>query len=272
MIIHDEFPFDFETLLKKTEEDELILVLGGIDTGKSTLIKALYHRLGGEVVDSDVGQPDIGPPGLISRGTYEEGMMDAYFVGDITPRGNLVPVMVGIAKMVKASSVPCFVDTDGWVEGDAARVYKCELIDLLEPDRLVLLEKGDELNMFGSGLSDPQIIRLPAQEGGKKSPGERAANRMRRFKYYFSRTKKCFKEWNQLRIRGSMIGLNERAGLVSRRHKHRLVGCYKRFDFRGLGTVSKVTKEGIEILAPSEDFDTLKLGKIRVKPSGRQIE
>lgn len=271
MIDTDGFPFDFETVLKRVEGDELILVLGGVDTGKTTLIKALYRRLGGKVVDSDVGQPDIGPPGLISRGTYEEGMNDAYFVGDITPRGNLVQVMVGISKMVKEAGVPCFLDTDGWVDGDAAEVYKSELIEMLEPDGLILLEKGNELDKFGLGLPDPQVIRIPAQETGKKSPGERAANRTRRFKYYFSRTKKRFKKWDQVSIRDYMTGLNGRTELVRERHKNRLVGCYKRFDFRGLGTVRKATEEGIEIFAPSEDFYTLKLGKIKVKPSGRQI-
>lgn len=50
----------------------------------------------------------------------------------------MVGVIAGIARLAWNSPGLCFVDTDGWVEGGAAGVYKSELIDVLEPDKLMV--------------------------------------------------------------------------------------------------------------------------------------
>ena len=272
MIDRDKFPFDYDSLLGELSGEKIILVLGGIDTGKTTLIRALHEDIGGEVIDGDVGQPEIGPPGIISRGTYGDGLEDGYFVGDITPRDNLVQVVGGISKMAKDCDLPCFVDTDGWVEGGAAGVYKSELIELLEPDKVILLEKENELENFCSQISEERMVRLNAQTLRGKSPGERAANRARRFKYYFFRGKCFFKSWDSVKVGGSLVDLKGRRELETGRHKNRLAGCYRGFDFECLGIIREVRSEGIEVYTLSKKFDTLKLGKIKVEPSGRQIE
>ncbi|MFP4589603.1 MAG: Clp1/GlmU family protein [Candidatus Acetothermia bacterium] len=266
-----EFPFDFQDLLKKIGDSDLILVLGGVDTGKTTLIKGLQNQLGGEVIDSDVGQSSIGPPALVSRGTFRDGLINANFVGDLTPRGNLIQVMTGIAKMAYKSTSPCVVDTDGWIEGEGAQLYKCELIDLLEPDILILLEREDELEGFRTNLSASHLIRLPAQNRGTKSAGERATNRTRSFKYYFYRAKNRFRKWDQIVVTDPSLGLKSKEELNRANEKHRLVGCYRKFQFLGLGTISALGEKGIEIFTPSENFNRVKLGKIKVKPSGHQI-
>ena len=312
------FPFELDDVLNRIESSNKIMVLGGMDTGKTTLIRKLHGNTGGSIIDGDLGQPEIGPPGLISLGTYRNGVEDGYFVGSFTPRGNLVQVMTGIAKMLSLNWNRCFVDTDGWIEGNAAGVYKGELIGLVEPDSLILLQREDELEKFCTYLPEERVIRLKAQEKGEKPRGERSANRIRKFKYYFSRSRRFEKSWDEIRIVGTLLGGRDKipgdklegffggrvlAGWKSgnalavisgtspgspgklkekfnataiERHgieelKYRLVGCYSGSKFSGEGTITDITPEGIEVLAPEEDFDALKPGKERVKPSGRSL-
>lgn len=290
-----------------------------MDTGKTTLIRELQGKLGGLVIDGDLGQSEIGPPGLISLGTYESGMEDGYFVGSFTPRGNLVQVMTGIAKLVNQDPERCFIDTDGWIDGEAARVYKGELISLVDPDSLLLLQREDELEKFANYLSGDRVITLTAQKLDEKTRGERTANRIRKFKFYFSRSKRIKKDWEELKIAGTLLGRGEKippaqleksvrgevtAGwkygntlsIISTSQpdsrsvlkkkfrvkwiehhsttdlKYRLVGCYRDGSFLGEGTITELSSDGIEILAPNHEFNQVKTGKERVKPSGRSIK
>ena len=57
--------------LSDLPETPVIMVIGEIDTGKSTLVAliAQWFRENGKkvaVVDSDIGQSDVGPPGFVS--------------------------------------------------------------------------------------------------------------------------------------------------------------------------------------------------------------
>ena len=204
-----DFSFEIEEVLKNIGTDDTMLVLGGTDTGKTTLIKRLHERLGGKVIDGDLGQPEIGPPGLLSRGSYGNGMENGYFVGGFTPRGNLVQVMTGIARLIRTGARPLFVDTDGWIDGDAALVYKGELISLIDPDVLLLLERNSELEKFSTFLSPEKTISLSALTGAKKSRGERAANRIRKLKYYFSRASRVRRSWSEVSVAGTLLGKGE---------------------------------------------------------------
>jgi len=314
----EKFSKKIEELKEKISRDDLIMVLGGMDTGKTTLTRGLLETLGGKVIDTDPGQPGLGPPGLITSGSYAEGVEDAYFVGDFTPRGNLVEVITGVAKVEKGSGRPCFVDTDGWVEGGAAGAYKGGLISLLEPDLLLLLERGCELEAFASYLPPEKVVRYEIGHMGEKTQGERAANRVRKLKYYFSQGRTVRKSWSEVRFAGTLIGNGEdvseqlapgipesgpvkawRTGnqltvLSGSREEalaqfeasdeitkvnhhpiedlaYRFVGCYQGSRFTGIGTVTDVTRKGIEVLTTGTEFDLVKLGKVRVRPSGRTI-
>lgn len=316
---HPSSPFDLDRVLKEIEDSTRIMVLGAMDTGKTTLIRELQGKLGGLVIDGDLGQSAIGPPGLISLGTYENGMEDGYFVGSFTPRGNLVQVMTGISKLVSRNPERCFIDTDGWIDGEAARVYKGELICLVEPDVLLLLQQEDELEKFATYPSRSRVINLKAQKREEKTRGERSANRIRKFKFYFSRSRRIKKNWEELRIAGTLLGRGKnisparlkkslggevtagwkygstltvlstsqpgpRSGLKKRFNvkridhhstselKYRLVGCYRDGSFVGVGTVTGLRSEGIEILTPKKKFNQVKPGKERVKPSGRNFK
>lgn len=161
------------------------LFLGASDVGKTTLIRELHGRLGGQIVDGDIGQSWIGPPGVVSVGT-PEGMQAGYFVGDVSPRGSFLQVTTGIALMARRAARPCLIDTDGYVADGAALAYKTELINLVKPDLLVLMQRGDELGYYKlyarKGIA---IIDLPMDHQTEKTREERIRTREGAFREYF---------------------------------------------------------------------------------------
>ena len=93
--------------------DRVILMMGAKDTGKTTCTRDLANELFRRgysvgVIDADVGQSDIGPPTTIGFGTVETVLEDLshavvrhlYFVGSISPKGHLLPVITGTRKML----------------------------------------------------------------------------------------------------------------------------------------------------------------------------
>lgn len=184
-----------EALVARVSDEDVVLVLGDVDTGKTYLIKKLWAKIGGEVVDADVGQSDIGPPAVISRGNYKIGAKGGYFVGDVSPRGNLLQVLTGVRLMVSRSSKPCLIDTDGYVRGKTALAFKSAMVNLVAPDKLLLLQRANELEHYKvyerRGI---EIIEIKAQSGSKKGREERIENRERAFSNYFKQAKtKSFK-------------------------------------------------------------------------------
>jgi polynucleotide 5'-hydroxyl-kinase GRC3/NOL9 len=158
--------------------ESVVLFLGATDVGKTTLIRVLHKRLGeGQIVDGDVGQSWIGPPAVVSLGT-PGGMESGYFVGDVSPRGNLLQVTTGIALMARRAERPCLIDTDGYLAEGAARAYKSELINLVRPDLLVLMQRGHELDYYKLyAQKGIEVIDLAVAHRGLKTREERIAVR-----------------------------------------------------------------------------------------------
>ena len=113
-----------------------ILVLGGVDRGKSTYCRFLTRRCleTGQrvaVVDTDVGQKDIGPPATLTLGYPEVAQSLAevppvawYFLGATSPAGHLLPMIVGVRQLVDtARAAYIIINTTGFVTGPG-RVLK----------------------------------------------------------------------------------------------------------------------------------------------------
>ena len=49
---------------------------------------------------------------------------------------------------MRGANRPLLIDTDGYIGGGAARAYKSEILNVVRPDLVVLLEKGAELEYF----------------------------------------------------------------------------------------------------------------------------
>lgn len=196
----------WEAALRRAAEVRVILIIGETDTGKTSFTTYLANNLLSHgfrvgVVDADLGQSDIGPPttvglGLISQPVERLGeaeVVGLYFVGSTSPQGHLLPTVIGTKQMVEKAQVLGFdrvlVDTSGLVQGELGRTLKQHKIDLIDPDLLCCLQRGDEcehvLKPYAPGRR-PEILRLaPGPAGRKRSQEERRQHRERTLQAYF---------------------------------------------------------------------------------------
>lgn len=180
------FPNDWHRALKNIEKlierkkRPKILIMGGTDTGKSsfTIFLANYllrreKKIG--IIDADIGQSKIGPPGVIGAGItsapilslYELEIAKGYFVGDKSPTGHLLPMICGIKTLSeyledRVSGV--LVDTTGMIFGGAARALKKHKIEIMRPVLVVTLEENKEMEHIIRGSPNQRFIRLPVPE------------------------------------------------------------------------------------------------------------
>jgi polynucleotide 5'-hydroxyl-kinase GRC3/NOL9 len=141
-----------------------LMVIGASDTGKSTLARYLFQELcrAGLCVaylDGDVGQSTLGLPATmalaLSSGPGDErfnphGPRVTYFVGSTTPRGHMLPVVVGAyrlqQKALALGAEVVVVDTTGLVDpAEGGRALKQWKIELLAPSMVIGLQRGREL-------------------------------------------------------------------------------------------------------------------------------
>ncbi len=195
---------DFLPRLRALPRGAVVLVLGGTDHGKTTWVKDTAQALaaGGlniGVVDCDIGQSEIGPPGTVgaafaAAGTEFKSLRDlpplgGYFVGAVSPVRQILTVCTGavsmarVAKRAKPDLV--LVDTDGMVTGGAARAYKKKLAELLLPQVVVALTRKSEMDpllALFSHLDAPEVWRVPVPpEARRKTPATRTTRRAARF-------------------------------------------------------------------------------------------
>ncbi|MCS7223965.1 MAG: Clp1/GlmU family protein [Armatimonadetes bacterium] len=162
MIIPDEWARAVEHIQQDDRSLAKVMVVGAIDTGKTTfcglLAKSLWQAgWRTAVVDADLGQSDIGLPTTIGVGVVENWFdtlsevpcRSAYFVGNVSPVGHLLQTVTGTRLMVdKAISWNCqriILDTDGLVDGPSGWSLKYHLFQLVQPDWIVMLERHEEL-------------------------------------------------------------------------------------------------------------------------------
>lgn len=211
----------------------VVLFLGATDVGKTTLIRQLHQQLGGEVIDADVGQSWLGPPACISRGSCTSERVhisSSYFVGDISPRGNFLQVLSGVAHCLRGAVQPLLIDTDGYITGEAARAYKSELIRLVRPDLLVLLQRAGELAYYKLyAHQDIKVIEIPVAHTGSKSREERIRAREDAFRRYFHNAQLRSWRFAELGVERALIGHGEP---VDTRLLSNLLACSVRAAWR----------------------------------------
>jgi polynucleotide 5'-hydroxyl-kinase GRC3/NOL9 len=174
------------------KEPITVLVIGSVDCGKTgfcTFLANLAFEKKSKIViiDGDMGQSDIGPPGTVSLCMFNEPVTDLFklrseelkFIGVTSPSGknNTVLDAVGYLKQkaVDQSADFIIVNTDGWIEGNAATEYKVGFIERVTPDIIVAVQCEDELSPILNALKkfqvmviqSPQIIKKRDQETRK---------------------------------------------------------------------------------------------------------
>jgi polynucleotide 5'-hydroxyl-kinase GRC3/NOL9 len=265
-----------------------VFVIGGVDSGKTTFTGRLA-RAGLEaghtvaIVDADLGQSTIGPPTTVglklvraAAELEEETAPDAMaFVGGISPRGHVLPLVTGTAKLVmraiEMGARLIIVDTSGLIDGVSGQVLKLTKAELCRPHHVVALSSGGELEPIVGVLErflSVDVIPLGVHPDIKmRSVDERAAHREARLAAFLG--PQVFR-W---KVRATVFmpslppifELSELDGL--------LVGVDDGHgDCLGLGILEH-REDALRLLTPvSEGVRALRLGSVRVAPDGKIIE
>jgi len=176
-----------------------VLVVGAVDRGKSTYCAFLSRRclaagLRVAVIDTDIGQKDIGPPATLTLGYPGAAQSLAqvspvawYFIGATSPTGHLLPMIVGLRHLLDCARAACIImNTTGFIHGPG-RVLKGYKIEAVQPDVIVALEHGRELRALLQAYRHYRILRLPpSAHATTKTPEQRRAARERAFGAYFA--------------------------------------------------------------------------------------
>lgn len=193
-----------EAVERLAAQDGVVMLVGATDVGKTTLAlsaanEAVRRGRRAALLDTDLGQSEVGPPGTIGVVRLEEPVAGASelrpralaFVGAVSPTGHLLSVIQGTHRLaahaLRHRDDVVLVDTSGLVRGRLAEKLKLAKLAVLNPALVVVMERENELERLAgllAGASDAPVLRVrSAPEVRRKSSVYRRlqrANRMRR--------------------------------------------------------------------------------------------
>ncbi len=184
--ISEIIPKEWEELADRIEAGDTVILLGGIDVGKSGLFAFLANKLvsyGSRVglIDADVGQSDIGPVGtiglsLISKEIVHPSLSSPnllFFIGDNSPRGHLLPMVVGVKKLLdeakKKGADVVLINTTGYIHSGPARALKRFKILVTDPSKVVVLQRsGESEHIIKLIPKNSEVIKLSVAKGVRR--------------------------------------------------------------------------------------------------------
>jgi polynucleotide 5'-hydroxyl-kinase GRC3/NOL9 len=186
----------------------VLLVLGAPNTGKTTFAYWLYERLAAShrpiaLLDGDIGQSSLGPPTTLTLVLLSETSgadkgtetLTRWFVGDVSPRGRMLPLVVGAGRLMRrameAGAKTVVVDTTGLVDQAHGGVaLKHALVDQLQPTTLFAFQRTRELEPILAPLRwglRPRVMELPVAGAVRwRDVSKRQGHRADAFRRYFT--------------------------------------------------------------------------------------
>jgi polynucleotide 5'-kinase involved in rRNA processing len=155
----------------------IVVVIGGADTGKTTLCTFLSNYLLFEnrqvaIVDADIGQTDLGPPTTMAAGEVKTNVTnlsqikpsERLFIGLTSPGHVKGKVVRSIKRLVGYHAKPgktVIVNTDGWVSGNEAALFKLQMLDELQPDITLGIGDSDISPILQTGNRTTLLVGSP---------------------------------------------------------------------------------------------------------------
>ncbi len=272
--------------LETPQRPVIVLVLGKIDSGKSSFCTYLVNKLLNAkgkvaVIDGDLGQSDIGPSGTVGYALTQKPvtqlrnlkLQNAFFVGVTSPLLAIVKTVEGLAQLkceVLQHQVDFIVvNTDGWVSGDIALRYKTAMVKELKPDMVVGVTVQDELDDLIANLNVPVLKVYASPFLGARTAEKRKRLREMTYARYLEAAKvQCYPL--------SQVTVEPRGGLPQKQdpEKGLLVGLYSGTKLLGIGVLREINqmRKVLKIQTPVVRKTTkIVLGKIWLDKKGREI-
>lgn len=277
-----------ETVTAIQHKPAVIMVVGKADSGKSSFTTFLVNKLVDAknkvaVLDGDLGQSDIGPPTTVAYGVTCKPVTDlnefkvsnAYFVGTTSPIQALDKTVEGLISLQnevlhKKEADYIIINTDGWVEGEAATGYKLQLIKHLKPDLIVGVQSKEELNqIFASVTTVPKCTVEASAAVSERTSEKRTKLRELNYAKYLKDAKIRSMFTSYMQIHEKQV-LPKEAG----KEKGILVGLQNsRKRFLGIGILLEFNrpKKIMKVLTPVKSKPaSVTIGRIRLDPELRE--
>jgi polynucleotide 5'-hydroxyl-kinase GRC3/NOL9 len=263
-----------------------VILMGDVDTGKSTLSTylvnmALAYEVKPCIIDADIGQGDLAPPAAIGAAAPSKQIIDLRdvcaslfeFVGSISPAGIEHFMTMKLKSIVERSNQLgnfIIINTDGYVRDDGI-AYKVHMAEMLNPDLIVCL--GESLALFDILKSRSwRVLRAPASSQTYKSRIERIGRRFDQFSRYIGDGKKNVDiEQVKFEYNDNIISpLEELQSSTIKRSEElanmegMFVGLGFRNEVTGFGIIESITDDSMYIQTNVQDFDRVYLSKIRL--------
>lgn len=267
----------------------VVLLLGGIETGKTSFGADLARRateagIATAIVDADIVQSTVGPPTTVGLKLCSEGVEFTVeglrsadglaFVGALAPKGHLLPLVVGTAKLVqRAREAGCrlvIVDTTSLVSGMYGQTLKFYKMELVQPDVVLAFERGGELEPIighAQRFTPAEVIEVAAEQpDAMRSAEDRITFREQQFAAYFAGDVSRWRvkptvfmptlppEFDLALLEGLVVGMDDGKG-----------SCL------GIGVLEyDATEDILRMVSPvTEGVRGLRLGSLRIDISGR---
>ena len=183
------------TIARVLSRPGVAVLLGGIDTGKTTLARRLLKAAVAEGmravwVDTDLGQSSVGPPTTVGvRIVDTAASVDAptrpdhlFFVGDLTPSRHPPTLLTQVARALaraRGEADLLVVDTSSYLSGLTAERLKFHKLELAEPAHVVGLQRGEELEQLLSTarrFTGAEATAIPLHPDVRSRSAERRAD------------------------------------------------------------------------------------------------
>jgi polynucleotide 5'-hydroxyl-kinase GRC3/NOL9 len=196
------------------------------------------------------------------------------FVGATSPQGHLLPVLAGITTLyrraVESGADFVVIDTSGMVSGIAGQILKYHKVEMLRPDLVVGLQRGEELlPLLGviQRFFATEVVPLGVHpDVTPTTVDQRAENRERAMATYFSG------ELHRFRVKPTVF-MPALPPLFPLEQLHRiLVGLSDGAGgTTGLGYLEHTPEEGVlRLISPvAEGPKALRLGSVRLEEGFR---
>ena len=284
----------YETIVQFEKKPAVILVVGGIDSGKSSFCTYLINRFVNEkykvaILDEDLGQSEIGPPGTVAYAFVAKPVTDLFtlkpesiiFIGATSPgdaTDKTVEAVVSLKNEIisKAAADFVVVNTDGWAVGEEAIQFKSRLAFALAPDVVFCLQNRDEVPSlcatFGDALAGLRQERADSPVDVMERSRESRRNRRELgFANYFENARVKVFPLNYITVEGKKIYTLIWRGAAN----NLLVGLYdSQKRFLGTGVLRSVDykRRALKILTiVSEKPASVVFGKVKLDANLREI-
>lgn len=202
------------------QKNGVVMILGAPDTGKTTFAtflanQALEKGIPVAVIDSDIGQSDIGPPSTIGLAFLESTinqMSDVpadefYFVGTTSVQ-DICDMVLGLTELVEKAQEKAdlvIIDTCGYVF-DGGRKLKTLKLQAVAPDIVVALQQKDELYPVLRSFQGP-VVHVKVPKEVRKVPRHiRKEIRESRWKKAFDNAQERHVDLEEKRLLNTLLG------------------------------------------------------------------